>query len=329
MKTNPETAFPRKLYLENLVFVDGFGRSGKFMAAPIVASLERVEHLQLSWLLEYIPVMHQMGHISQDAAAALLQAEVENGLYYTLIGRDANFRFSDITGIWNAKDPSVYLKRIHAEEGDAVLETLKKDPPILLYLTHDALCHGDMFFAALPALKIVHIERHPIDVLASWHRKRTAQMADNLRNQTLLIRGQRMNMPWYVAGWEAQYEKLSQIDRLILSFQALYEKRRVCLANMGKDFRKRVCVVRFEGFTSDPGPVVDKICRLLGTRPTTHTPRILVRERCPRTLVEQERQTKLDDIQAKASPEILDILNHICDEYEKTDLNSEYALYAD
>jgi len=319
MKSNQEIVFPRKLYLENLVFVDGFGRSGKFMASTIVASLKRVEHLQISWLLEYIPVMHQMGHLSTDGAVSLLQTDIESTLYDTLIGRNANFRLADITGIWNAKDPRIYFERIQAEDGNAALDVLKTTPPILLYLTHDVLCHGEIFFKAFKDnLKVIHIERHPIDVVASWYKKRTVQMVESLRNQTLAIRRGDQTLPWYAAGWEDQYLQLSQIDRLIHSFKVIYNLRNTYLDDITVEQKQRICKVRFEHFISDPEPVVARICDFLGTETTIHTPGILIRERCPRHVDKNERVEKLNILKANASPEAIEVLLSISSEYEQT-----------
>jgi len=318
MRPKQDNVFTRKLYLKDLVFVDGFGRSGKFMASPIVASLERVEHLQISWLLEHIPVMYKMGHMTEDAAKVLLQTQVESSLYDTLIGRNANFRLADITGIWNSKNPRVYFDRIQAEDGDAALEVLETAPPILLYLTHDVLCHGDIFFKAFHTnLKIIHIERHPIDIVASWYRKRTVDLVESLRNQTLVIRKGDQTLPWYAAGWEDRYLQLSQTDRLVHSFKVLNHMRKTYLDEVSAELRQRICMLRFEDFISDPEPVVARICDFLGTETTAHTRGILIRERCPRDVDPHERLEKLNILRSKASQEAIDVLMSLSSEYEQ------------
>ena len=145
--------FKRKLYCNKLVFIDGFGRTGKFMLASIVSSLNRVEQLQMSWMLEYIPVLYHMDEITLDAAVSLLHTEIENNLYCTMIGRNVNFRVSDVTGIWNAKAPKIYLERLLTEEGDIVYDKIASINPILLFLTHDVLCHGDIHVLRIYARK--------------------------------------------------------------------------------------------------------------------------------------------------------------------------------
>jgi hypothetical protein len=317
MNEPTNSSFKRKLYCNELVFIDGFGRTGKFMLASIVSSLNRIEHLQMSWILEYIPVLYHMDKITSDAAVSLLHTEIENNLYCTMIGRNVNFRVSDVTGVWNAKAPEIYIERLLTEEGDIVYDKIASINPILLFLTHDVLCHGDIFFEAFPFIKIVHIERHPIDVIDSWYRKRTESMIDNPRNLTPRIKGRTKKMPWYAKGWEEMFETLPHMDRVIHSFNAVYRMRERYLQNINQDRRNNILMIRFEDMVTDPMPTVSKICSFIETQETLHTPIVLKKERCPRELTVEDRRNKQVRIKRLASSDAFDLLMELVQTYEK------------
>ena len=88
-----------------------------------------------------------------------------------MIGRNSNFRPSDWTSIWNSSDPKKYVKRLVSDEGDSVFETIKVKEPLIPFMLHNAVWHAEIYFQSFPTLKMVHLNRHPIDVIHSWHKR--------------------------------------------------------------------------------------------------------------------------------------------------------------
>ncbi len=108
--------FIRKNHLiQELVMIDGIGRSGKGMLAHMLSCFNRVEKQHDLDMFEWIGRVWSARKISDDAAINLLRLEGDTRLYNSFISRDVNFRFSDDTGVFKNANPFKYLKRLIAK----------------------------------------------------------------------------------------------------------------------------------------------------------------------------------------------------------------------
>jgi len=98
----------RNSYVYDLVVVDGVMRSGKFLHDALESSLERSEMWQQYPIIDSIPYLHRLGHISSSAAVNVLRREIDMHLYYGILGRRSNFRHEDLSSIFKYKDPQIY-----------------------------------------------------------------------------------------------------------------------------------------------------------------------------------------------------------------------------
>ena len=57
--------YPRTSYVYELVVIDGVMRSGKFLHDALVSSLNRCEMWQQSPMIDSIPALYSLGHISK------------------------------------------------------------------------------------------------------------------------------------------------------------------------------------------------------------------------------------------------------------------------
>lgn len=304
---------------KNLVVVTGLSRSGKSMLAPIVASLERSENLKMNYTLEQFPVLNQLGLISDHVAAYLMRYTVNFIIYDSMIGRNSNFRFSDWTSIWNSSDPRKYFKRLMSEEGDVVFDKIEKKNHLNVFMFHNALWHAEIFFHAFPELKMIHIERHPIDVIHSWFRRGYgSNFYAKDRSAIALISNSNnnSNSPYHAFGWEEEYNELAEMDRIIRMINFIQGKHQETYSSLSKEKRDRIMTVNFERIVTNPNPVVGKICEFLETRETLHTSVVLKKQKCPRTVSDQEKQMKYETIAHLATPECSALLETMINDYE-------------
>ena len=167
-----KTALARSVHLtDTVVFVDGIVRTGKGMLGPILSSFERVEIERYEEIIEYVGVLYRMGKIERDAAIVLLKTQTDTHLFYSMIGRNTNFRFSDHSSVWRNPTPLRYFRRLVARDGDAVVQRVNRERPIYQNQTHDQLANFGLYYEALgDRLRIVEMIRHTPRRSHTFHR---------------------------------------------------------------------------------------------------------------------------------------------------------------
>ena len=133
----------QKQLTEKIVIVDGQPGCGKTMLSPIIASMERVELLSYAFEIEFICRLFHLKKIDNDAAIAMVRMLADHKLYQTMMGRDTNFRYSDLSGVFQDSNPWRYFKRIFQRGDMAIPERIKNERPILNLTTHDLLSMSD------------------------------------------------------------------------------------------------------------------------------------------------------------------------------------------
>ena len=56
------------------------------------------------------------------------------------------------------------------DEGDSVFKDINEANNINVYMFHNALWHAK-YIKAFPDIKIIHIDRHPVDLVYSWYKR--------------------------------------------------------------------------------------------------------------------------------------------------------------
>ena len=316
-KSNSRMNLTRRLFAKNIIIVTGSTRSGKSMLAPIISTLKQAEVFQVNHLVEQFPMLTNLGFISDDVAVYLLRYAADLKLYKLFIGRDVNFRYSDDTSIWKTRNPSIYLKRLFTEEGDLVFDRISKANPMFVLLFHNALWHAKIFLKAFPSMKMLHSRRHPVDVIYSWYGKGYgADFFEKPRNATLTVKWKSKILPYYAIGWEAEYDKLSEMDRIIYMINKIKTMCDKALCSLSEKDSKKIMIVTFEEMVTKPKLILSRICSFLNTSKTLYTSVVLKRERCPRILSDRERKKKLEVIKSIASDSAIKLLTSMIHQYE-------------
>ena len=112
---------------EKVVFVDGLPGCGKTLFSNIISAMDRVELLSYTYEIEYICQLFYLDKITIDAAKSVISMQTDLKLYNCMMGRDTNFRPSDLSSVMKYHNPSKYFHRILQEGDDKILNIIKEE----------------------------------------------------------------------------------------------------------------------------------------------------------------------------------------------------------
>lgn len=296
----------RKPLVKNLLLVFGIGRAGKFLLANILGGIDGIEQVQYKSILDHIPLLEKFGFIENGAAKELLQAEIDAACYEMLIGRNLNYRRSEKSSIFNNPNWRRYLKRSSAPDGNSALAEFYQKRSYSLFILHDenaASPFPDLYFQLFPGLKIISVQRSPIDLVFSWHRRNLVERSgqDPKMGGIIFKDKNGQSAPWYVANRLNDYYSLSPVDRTIVSICELFRLRDAVYKKLLRRNKKKICFVRYEDILLQPKFVIKKIAKFLNRKILPEMQKILKNERLPVKSYWSEYEEKKNKIKSIAS----------------------------
>ena len=85
-----------------IVFINGFGASGKTMLSPIISSMDRVESPVFPYEIQWISSFLYSSKMDEELYLEFIRQYCDNTIYNLTMGRNSNFRFSDISSIFQS-----------------------------------------------------------------------------------------------------------------------------------------------------------------------------------------------------------------------------------
>ncbi len=303
MKNRPVKVHTRETLNPNILLLDGISRSGKFFLGKIVSHCERIEYFDYCLPLEHVPIYWRFGCYSEGAAIPILKTLVDLHVYEKAIGRHLNTRADDDTAIFKSPDYMRYAKRTLLPRGREAIEELVKERRYSAFLTHETLPNIELYFAAYPQIKVFNLQRHPVDLIHSWHRK---ELGKSYGTDPMVFRplvaGKKGGVPWFAYEWADEYESMSPVDREIRAVLQLRQFEQESFSALNAAQKKAVCFISYERLVIDPVSQVSLMETFLETKALPVMPGILVRERCHRPLPVEERLAKFQELARIASP---------------------------
>jgi len=291
--------FPlRSVFTKKIVLITGIHGSGKSMLGPIISSLDRCENSRKDFSIEHIQILFHYGKISKDAAKYMLGSKIDFMFYDSLIGRNINMRFGDETSLWSASDPANLFSRLCNSKGESVVKSdIEKNDTIFVLDTHNSIWHSELWFECFPNIRIINLQRHPIDVINSWSKSGLGNdIWKNKINQLLTLKWQKTFVPYYAYGWEQRYIQALPFERVILMYDHIMNEHSNAMHRMSKENKEKVLDIHFEDMVTHPLKYIEKVCSFLDTSETVNTPISIEKERVPRVLNQFEREEKLNKI---------------------------------
>lgn len=280
---NKNIIFERKNYLTNeLLIIDGQPGCGKTLFSSIFSSFKRVEILNYAFEIEWIAKLFKMNKISEDAAKSLISMFIDHKLYQTMMGRETNFRFRDLSSVFKNPFPLRYFLRIFSEGDRSIPNKINKEKPILSLTTHDLLDFSDIIFDEFNnRLTYVEIVRHPLYMIKQESINMTELINNNPRDVSLYYNYKDMSLPYFARGWEELFVKSNNIEKAIYSAENSYfsnKKKRLTLKN--KDFK--YITIPFEKFVLNPDNYLSKVLKFMNTEFSSKSKKTLFKQKIPR-----------------------------------------------
>tara|TARA_Y100000741_G_scaffold358762_1_gene338406 strand:- start:3342 stop:4301 length:960 start_codon:yes stop_codon:yes gene_type:complete len=310
----------RSNFSEKIIFVSGLTRSGKTLLCPVVSSLKKVENYHIINLVEEILRLYYSGFIKVNVADHLIKTIINQIIYENAIGRNFNLRKSDLTSLWNYKNPKEYLSRLKIKDKN-VLNKIKKMKRIIPFMIHDGLIFSDILLKSFPKSKIFHLQRHPIDVIFSFIKKgKEGKENFDQRHLYALFEIDKKKVPYHSIKFYQKYHELNYKDRVIKVFDNLINEHSKSYNLLTKKQKKRIKFINFDSLVSNPKKELKKICLFLKTTKSNVTNKILKRENCPRKIDLVIRKKKFNFIKKKISQNSEKILLNIIKKYNSKKL---------
>ncbi|MFH1581687.1 MAG: hypothetical protein ABIC39_06380 [Pseudomonadota bacterium] len=269
---------------EKVAFIDGLGGCGKTMLSPIISALDRVELLTYAYEIEHICSLHYLGKIDNDAARMMVRMLTDLQLYNSMMSREINFRPGDLSSVFRDAKPLRYLRRLFQKGDKAIPEIVSMERPILNLTTHNLLAFSEPIFSALGDRAVfIEVVRHPLYMVRQEALNMESVVAD-VRDFTVYFDYKGRQLPYYISGWEELFLSSNAVDKAIYYIDKLTKLTEIAKTRLKKEYNAQILTVSFESFVTGPGPYIEKIGHLLGTKATAITRRMMKKQNVPRKM---------------------------------------------
>ena len=332
----------RKAHLaEKIVFVDGLPGCGKTLFSTLIASMDRVELLGYAYEVQHICALYYLDKIPIDAAKAMVSIQTDLKIYNTMMGRDVNFRPTDLSSVFKNHNPSRYLQRLFGPGDEKVPEMIQQENPILNLAVHNLLSYSEPIWQALrDRCVFIEIVRHPL-YMVRQQALNMSQLLGDVRNFEVNYAHKGFDLPYYIHGWEKDYLNSNSLERTIYLIDKLTHRTNIARKKLKEEYQAKIITIPFELFVLNPEPWMQKIADVLGTNILDSTRKVMSEQNVPRNMVAdgidleiykrcgwvppQEGATERDellirraDVAREVSNELISVLDRLNDEYEKT-----------
>ena len=285
ISTNQTKVTRKKQLAEKIVIVDGQPGCGKTMLSPIIASMERVELLSYAFEVEFICRLLKLNKINSDAAIAMVRMLVDHKLYQTMMGRDTNFRYSDLSSVFQDSNPWRYFKRIFQKGDLSIPEKIKKQRPLLNLTTHDLLGSSDPIMSAFGGrVLFIEIVRHPL-YMVNQQKLNMDRLVNNKRDIQINIEHEGHQLPYFAYGWEDKFLNCNSMEKAVYCIEKTTQN-----SNLKRDIWKNnkklaILTIPFEKFVVEPWPYMKEIEKHLGTAVGKKTNKVMRKNNVPRVII--------------------------------------------
>lgn len=271
----------------DVIVVDGLWGVGKTALTATIGAMDNVEKMKLEHVHEYVCTLHHLGKMTDDATRYMILTYADIDQYSNLIGREVNFRPSDASGTKNTPGSTLkYFRRLFSEDGDAIVERIRRDNIAHHIVSHQVLPVGrPMFDAFGERLKMVHVVRHPVHLARYWNDY--LRDFDRHREFTVSVDFEGTKVPWWAVEWANRYIEMGTMDRALSSITHLFDLLIDTFTLLKDD--NRLLVLSFEDLVMRPTDTFPRVARFLGRDLGGKTDKILKRERIPRPTITHGR----------------------------------------
>ena len=309
-----------ELLINNLIFLDGIGRSGKRLLSRVCTSLENFEQYEFIEFFENILPGVALKKVSLDFAKSFIITTFNELAYNKLIGRKINFRPSDVTTVKNFKNKNIYEKRLQMPEGDIVIEKLRKSKNFFPYMLQDLMVNFHLIKKMNFNFKIIETYRNPFDsVFSSYNRGWGTRYLNDPRNFSLSLKYKNSLVPWHLIGNEKKWLKMNPVERC--AFNVLDMTNRQIRNHKKFQNKKKILTTSYESIVENTHKEISRICFFLKTKKTNYTEIALTEEKCPKPIDREKLEEKKKFIKSNITRLQYKKLEDLTKKYEKNIYN--------
>jgi hypothetical protein len=303
---------------DKIVLVDGLGRSGKSVLLPVLASFKDFDMERIEFIYDKIAVLSSLGKITKDAAVILLQTETDSKLYESQVGRNMNFRFSDHSSVFHNPSTFELIRRLFKKDGLERVDDILRKKPVFQIMTHNILGSIDIFFDAFDDnVKILEIVKHPIDqVYSQYKRGWGSRQTNDPRSTEITVKSGNGAIPWPAIYVNEDYNAMEPLDRIISINEVLLRRNLEKYKELEINRKNQIMWILFDDFVTHTEKNLKYIEDFVGKKRTVKTKLQLKKERCPRILIQAEREKREQFIRSNAHPDSLKKLENIFSIYK-------------
>lgn len=275
-------------YDNPIIIVDGHCNSGKVILMRILECMDKVEKLDEDYLFYYIPYLYKLNKIDEDVGITMLKIAADRGIYDLLIGRDINFRYGDMSSIFKYPYPLDYIKRaLKNKERTEINKQIEKEKPIFQQTGHNSLSYANLFFKAFDKrIKFIYMIRNPIDIIYGIRNRGFGhRIGTDPSEIQLTYKKKNEQIPIYAQQFEDEYEKLTEIERIIRMVYHLTETDLSTYNSLSEERKSQIKFINFDGLVTSPWYSVTEIAEFVDAKYSyRRMKRTLKKEKCPRHL---------------------------------------------
>jgi len=320
-----------------VVFVDGLSGSGKSLLSIVLASMQRVELLSFLYELEYYCVLHEFDKLPMDAAKTMIRVQTDLKLYNTMMGRDVNFRLTDMSSALKSHNPGQYLQRLFEPGDEHIPEIIQSEAPILNICVHNLFSYSKPIWEALQErCFFINVVRHPVYMV---HQQSVQMQVSDVRDLAIHYDYNGCDIPYFAYQWEEKYLASNSFEKAIYFTEAMCYRDKRYGDRIRKKYPEQVLTIPFESFVLAPETWIDEMSKKIGTNVTTDTYKTMLNQNVPRDKVAAGLPTELykrygwtppmdganeidelairrKDIASQVDAKALKVLDRLSEEYE-------------
>lgn len=308
---------------KNIVFVDGIPRTGKALLSNLLLGFEKMSSIQFIPILENLMPLYITNKIKKDAISGFFSLFFNDNIYNYKLSRNVNFRYDDLTSIYNTCEPSLFLKNLSKKDGDTIIEELKEDNSYFQYQTHNIFAHYSKFLDLGIDIKLIELFRHPVDTVHSWYLRGWGTRFDEAdpRAGTILFDFKDKIIPHYAVGNEEYYITLNPMEKCVLMHNSFLKKSIEEYKKLSPSQKNDILLLKYEDLIIHPLEQIEKIGNFLNLKTIPHMKKVMEDARVPRVVSSDERIKKLEHIRENVNKELYEELIHMASSYEENFYN--------
>lgn len=301
-------------YDNDILIVDGFGKSGKIIMERILELYEGIDlHIEDEWS-QMITRLNSIKKIDDNTAIILLRTIFDRKMYNSSISREINTRFKDDSSIFKYSYPLEYLKRYFTSDSNRDNIDRYINDRVLHIASQNALIYSDILFKSFgDRLKIIYVARNPIEQVYSMKDYDFLNRIGNHPSNTMITYEYKwIEYPLFAKGWEDDFFNMKDMDRIIKwNFEIYKRLYKIC----SKIDRDKLMIIDFDNLVNHTNLICNKIDEFIDRERTFKLNLMLKIGRYPKKIDMDSRTKQYAFI--IDNTDHLDIYHNLMDEYNR------------